>query len=247
MENVVQIDDLEGLIKLIAAPNSKMDGVIWWRGQETDWALIPKVYRSGISDTENNISHLFRLRAKARYPNCPPNYSYHEWLYLMQHYGTPTRLLDWSMSPLIAAYFAVLKHESDKGKDGVLWALKPDKMNEVHTGKNGVYVMFGSNNKNEEVDKLFEKPFNVQVETQFEVAAVEPQVVDPRILQQQSCFTIHGSKIALNEFSDYSEYLTKFIIPSSKKKNMFDTLKRIGIRERNLFPDLDHLSNDLGL
>jgi len=42
----------------------------------------------------------------------------------MQHYRLPTRLLDWSFSPLIAAYFAV-RETTDADEDACIWALAP--------------------------------------------------------------------------------------------------------------------------
>lgn len=45
----------------------------------------------------------------------------------MQHYGVPTRLLDWSENPLVALYFAV--ENKDKETDAAIWMLRPNKLN----------------------------------------------------------------------------------------------------------------------
>ena len=50
------------------------------------------------------------------------------WLTLMQHYGLPTRLLDWSESPLVALYFA-LSSDEDAKADAAVWVLNPMKLN----------------------------------------------------------------------------------------------------------------------
>jgi hypothetical protein len=40
-------------------------------------------------------------------------------LMVLRHYEVPTRILDWSMSPYVAAYFAVCNHNSE---DGEIWS-----------------------------------------------------------------------------------------------------------------------------
>jgi FRG domain len=45
---------------------------------------------------------------------------------LMQHYGTPTRFLDWSSSPYVAAYFALEKQAQEDQKRSVIWAIDLD-------------------------------------------------------------------------------------------------------------------------
>lgn len=45
-------------------------------------------------------------------------------LMVLRHHGVPTRLLDWSASPYVAAYFAVMEHDD---QDGELWTFsRPD-------------------------------------------------------------------------------------------------------------------------
>ena len=90
---------------LLAATNElqqEWNGEIWWRGQSSAaYLLVPRVYRinRGVR-AEQNLSLRFRQYAQTRYEKCPPQDDFCSWLFLAQHYGLPTRLLDWSESPL---------------------------------------------------------------------------------------------------------------------------------------------------
>lgn len=101
---------------------------IWWRGQSKyEWQLEPSVYCKGYTYLyERNLSADFLWEAPARHPNCPMDGDWVGWLMLMQHYRLHTRLLDWTESPLVALFFAVLEHDC---VPGALWALQPYELN----------------------------------------------------------------------------------------------------------------------
>jgi len=114
---------------IVAISRAFGDSRPWWRGQaDAAWSLAPSLYRKGFETKESNINGRFRMMAKARCANCPASSDAFPWLFLMQHYRLPTRLLDWSESPLVGIYFA---NQGDAGanSDAALWALSPTGLN----------------------------------------------------------------------------------------------------------------------
>lgn len=214
---------------------------VWWRGQaDATWRLVPAVHRQDRGNRyENYIARLFQLRAPARYANCPKDDDLPGWLFLMQHYRLPTRLLDWTESVLIALLFAVREFPS---RPAALWALCPFKLNQCQTGRAVIW-----NPRCAPVAPLFIEAFSTPPETRPNgpVAAVYPSEVDVRMMLQLSTFTVHATARPLEETPDNKNFLMRFDVPPDAKAFLKPWLRRLGIRESNLFPDLEHLASDL--
>jgi hypothetical protein len=228
---------------LIAAARQVLLGfgktAYWFRGHAcVDWTLVPSVHRSYDSKGERNLLARFRLAAPTRYAKCPEMRDYAGWITLMQHFGLPTRLLDWTGSLLTAAYFAV-SHEPKPGP-GAIWVLSPGELNLASSHKDSsTFLLYGSN-----VQDLLREAFT-GTPSANDVIAVLGQDLDLRMTIQMGAYTLHGSDEPLETRVGAEKYLAKFVIPEQAKATLKEELWVLGVRRGTLFPDLANLAQEL--
>jgi len=168
-------------------------------------------------------------------------------LSVAEHHGLPTRLLDWTCSPLIAAHFATCNLEKFN-INGAIWCvdfietrkLLPKKLKFLSREEGGIALTVEMLNK--AVKSLDE--FDTLSRSKF-VAFFEPPSLDERIVNQYALFSIMSdSKVLLDDWlKKHPSLYRKIIIPAELKWEIRDKLDKANINERVLFPGLDGLSS----
>lgn len=231
----------------------------WFRGESgTERPLCPKIAKYS-AHQENYLLQSFRRQAGG-FANVPLREYTDMWLFLSQHYGLPTRLLDWTEGALLALYFAI---NQDKPNPRV-YMLNPRKLNDLAGpktffpnypltwGKNigsAIYVALAWQNRSlvQEQQELIN-----QIGIDLDIPIAFPATYqDQRMIAQRSCFTIHGT--ALGPMQDIlpgknielTECLFEYKIDSHAKSSLLEELSIMGISAATIFPDLDHLASDL--
>lgn len=187
--------------------------------------------------------HILRnfIRYSRPYFEAPP---VNEWELLVaaQHHGLPTRLLDWTYSPLVAAHFATLDRQDCS--DRAVWRLDWKK----------IHCAFGFPELAlliQDLDELFVKGGRFSPWTLFNrgrrekpfACMIEPPSLDARIVAQAAVFTLCSDKSqpfdAFLEEHGLGDALTRFVIPADRTARIRDQLDLASVDERRLFPDLD--------
>ena len=237
-----KVDTIPRLLSAVRAHMGRLGtGHPWFRGQPCDRPLVPAIYRERSPLDEHNLINRFQDQACVRYERAPAALA--DWLFLMQHFGLPTRLLDWTESPLVALYFAVSDDEHSD-QDGVLYALNPFALNHSQTGCDGLPDC----NDDPVAEAILKAAFSAQGKGRVEaqkVLAVRTRLLDPRMMVQLSHFTIHGVRRSLGELPFSRAFLTKFIVPAHAKEQLLAWLDLLGVRRSQLFPDLQNLADEL--
>lgn len=216
----------------------KDSDVVFFRGHpDNSMTLQPSLMRHNISSKypldyiEKHLYYDFISNAGSALKGNKKSW---EILFLMRHYGMPTRLLDWSENFAVALYFAI---EDPARNNPEIWLLNPIKLN----AKN---KEFGGRLINPELDINYsyydafisktKKPFKYPL-------ALYPYRNNPRILSQKGLFTIHGTnETELEKMA--KDTLIKVSIPPKAIEDARQFLKLTGINEHSIYTDLDSLS-----
>ncbi|HAY3506933.1 FRG domain-containing protein [Elizabethkingia anophelis] len=245
--------------------NLQNSGMIWFRGQSNaSYEIVPSLFREKfvIGDNQGIDRHkygfkksdaimkndikaieVFKNKFKILYPSRV--ISEIDCLYLMQHYGIKTRLLDFTTDPIIALYFALNKfkkcdNENDEyvdidEKDGYsekgssIFCIDPNFLNK-ESFNDGEIV----NLENSEFSEIKDTFHPVAIETDFD---------EPRIKAQKSKFVFFGVDYKPYEAYDVlKSHYHKIIIPNSARKDMFNEIKQKGYNHFTIYPDLKGLA-----
>jgi hypothetical protein len=212
--------------------------------------IRPPHTKSGL---EEHILRNFIRYSRPYLPGGPAN----EWELLVaaQHHGLPTRLLDWTYSPLVAAHFATreaVQEAAEKGGncDRAIWRLDWQKVHRAFCFPELALLI-------QDLDDLFGKDghfspwrlFNRKEGERDFACMIEPPSLDARIVAQSAAFTLCSDKTrafdAFLEEHGLGDTLTRFILPAAEVTRFRDQLDLVGFDERRLFPDLDGVAEQM--
>lgn len=256
MEKVTEISTLEGLLPLLTEQNynrmiDRNRSSYLYRGMPDASFHLTTSLRQNCKQQSKNIEPSI-LRNFTKYAaNSDPTIGSSVWrqMILGQHHGLPTRLLDWSYSPLIALNFAVTEQKlthMDR-HDCAVWRMD---MAELHSMLPQTYQDIRRANKSTAftVDMLKEVAPTLQQYDRdmgdHSMVVIEPPSLDPRIVNQYSFFSVIPSEMEnIEEYLfTHTEHTVKYIIKKELRWRIRDMLDQLNINERIVFPGLDGLS-----
>lgn len=228
-----------------------------YRGQlNTGWELRNAIERTDFIKRYNGIEADFvqEFKRGARNYLAKDETPEHliEWLALMQHHGAPTRLLDFSKSPFIAAFFAFEQCDIYPGEDIAIWAINMNFLKMRVTELLAKYFGTELKESNNSIrEALFEKIFYAN---EFPlVFPVEPFRMNRRYSLQQSIFvsTGKGYQPFMEQLDFLGDSIAKAVIkielPATLQKEVLRDLQRMNLNRASLFPDLDGYAASLRL
>ena len=257
---MIEIEDVNQynneIVKLIEKWDIRNNKKLWFRGVLGEYPLLPKAYRKKIIEgSEYAYSELYiRNVFKSLYKN------YHkkingkiEEYSLMQHYGIPTRLLDFSESSLTALFFAV--EECLSTKESYVYILDPGYLNSLTYGDvdGGPFISeldlvsarvdaIGFN-LDESIEYYNKFPQYNSIELEYPIAFYPETESNLRIIAQKGVFVLWGTqKTSLDDLLKNKHFVCFHIVD---KKSIYNELKIMGITERSIYPDMNGLSNEL--
>jgi hypothetical protein len=232
--------------------SSELDGWAFRGQQDAGWALLSSLSRyldAFVPDKstwrirEERAIRIFRRKAHNYLTEATVLDDDLRCLALMQHHGAPTRLLDFTKSPFVAAFFALERAVTDAAvfalNTPVLWTATPTKDRSL---------------TRETIDPRekgnFERYF-LQNHNQI-IWTGEPTEMDRRLVAQSGTVVVPGVldkslDEILDEYSHDVPLIRKIVLPRGIREEAMKALYRMNITNATLFPDLDGLAKSIAL
>jgi hypothetical protein len=197
------------------------------------YTLSPSIARHRREQTGGNVTTLEKslldefMRLSLRELEFVPDSEF-EWVFLAQHHGLPTRLLDWSTNPLVGLYFAVERHDD---RDGTLYLTRQQVTDQ--------YELFDFRT----ADVLKKSVFAIQ-QKQGHFIFVRPKYKDRRYYNQASVFSCPARPYEelTPELLGNLEMLT---VPGALKPQLRARLSMLGVSASFIYPGLDGIASQV--
>jgi hypothetical protein len=240
---VFRLTSWEAFLKLVVQPPYSN----WaFRGERDErWPLYSSLSRYlknfGVdqrawADQESRILRVFKRKAHQFLAQPPEPDDDFQWLALMQHHGAPTRLIDFTWSPYVAAFFALERTLND----GVVWAMNPGAIDSSRADKP---LRMDPRNKGN-----FSR-YYLKGKQRF-IWMGEPHTMNRRLIAQSGTFAVPGVlDVPIEEMlsdRDQENILAKFILTNAVREVGMRELYRMNITYATLFPDLEGLARSMG-
>jgi len=170
------------------------------------------------------------------------------WLSVMQHYGVPTRLLDFTESPYVALYFALEASAPSLKRDMALYAIDYsavlDQSIEHIRSKDSGFVETRATLFDRQ-DEVFD---GVVDRFSYDIAWIgEPKLLNARLDRQAGSFLLSGNRaLRIEDILASSLYssvdMRKIVIGGDLVTGIFALLRKMNITSKSLYGDLDGLA-----
>src|ERR1039457_5374444 len=240
---VFRLESWEAFLQLITKPPYSN----WaFRGERDErWPLYSSlsrylqnfaVSRDAWPEQEGRILRIFKRKAHQFLDKPPDADDDFQWMALMQHHGAPTRLIDFTWSPYVAAFFALERTLAD----GVVWAMNPARIDSSRAPRPTRTDPRAKGN----FDRYFLKGSH-----RF-IWMGEPHTMNRRLIAQSGTFAVPGVlDVPIEEMlkdADQENILAKIVLKNAVREVGMRELYRMNITYATLFPDLDGLAKSMG-
>ena len=269
----LEISSLQDFITIIDKlkhqfSHSKMGMDFFYRGlNDSAHELLPNIYRETIDEYTKNTHPTFLaleyeilchfIKEASCYISRIEKDDYLPWLVYAQHFGAPTRLLDFTSNPLVALFFCC---KDEQKKDGVVWVLNGTNYQQFISQKSEYLKGKKKFSRQQILNDILQNIKDKKSPCMEYPCTYLPYYIDQRMVAQESRFLIWGSNnsplgdmvesnnyMVINKQSVRSEclpdtrFLFKITILNSCKRQITEQLGSMGINEKSIFPGIDSI------